>query len=79
MVVNITRDRCWWPAEWTPEKVCNAGKLVSSLELKVLGAPAYVLGSGASQHQVGVRTHLSEEVNRVFLVLVVVKDVIDFD
>jgi hypothetical protein len=43
-------------------------RLVSSLELKVLGA-LYVLGTGASQDQVGIQTHLSEEVHRVFFSL----------
>ena len=41
---------------------------MSSLELKVLGA-LYVLGTGASQYQVSVQTHLSEEVHRVFFLL----------
>ncbi len=59
-LVQMSKER-WW-RDWTPDKVCNAGKLVSSLELKVLGA-LYVLGTGASQHQVGVQTHLSEEVH----------------
>ena len=62
-LVLTAKDR-WWP-EWTPEKVDAAGKLVSSLELKVLGA-LYVLGTGATQHQVGVQTNLSEEVHRCF-------------
>ena len=62
-LVQLSKER-WWH-DWTPDKTCNAGKLVSSLELKVLGA-LYVLGTGASQHQVGVQTHLSEEVHRVF-------------
>ena len=65
-LVQISKQR-WW-RDWTPDKVCNAGKLVSSLELKVLGA-LYVLGTGASQHQVGVQTHLSKEVHRVFFLL----------
>jgi len=59
-LVQVSKER-WW-RDWTPDKVCNAGKLVSSLELKVLGA-LYVLGTGASQHQVGVQTHLSKEVH----------------
>jgi hypothetical protein len=53
-----------------PDKVCYAGKLVSSLEWKVLGALYVVVGTGASQHQVGVQTHLSKgEVHRVFFLL----------
>ena len=62
-LVGICKER-WWK-DWTPEKVDAAGKLVSSLELKVLGA-LYVLGTGATQHQVGVQTNLSEEVHRCF-------------
>jgi hypothetical protein len=65
-LVQMSKER-WW-RDWTPDKVCNAGKLVSSLELKVLGA-LYVLGTGASQYQVSVQTHLSEEVHRVFFLL----------
>ena len=63
VLVAISKER-WWP-DWTPEKLCNAGKLVSSLELKVLGA-LFVLGHGVSHHVVGIQTHLSEEVHRVF-------------
>ena len=51
----------WW-TEWKPDKVDAAGKLVSSLELKVLGA-LYVLGNGATQFQVSIQTNLSEEVH----------------
>ena len=54
----------WW-TEWKPDKVDAAGKLVSSLELKVLGA-LYVLGNGATQFQVSIQTNLSEEVHRSF-------------
>ena len=60
----LTAKERWW-TEWTPEKVDAVGKLVSSLELKVLGA-FYVLGIGATQHQVGVQTNLSEEVHHYF-------------
>jgi hypothetical protein len=63
VLVGLCKQR-WW-ADWAPEKVDAAGKLVSNLELKVLGA-LYVLGIGATQLQVGVQTSLSEEVNRCF-------------
>lgn len=63
VLVGLCKER-WW-TDWTPEKVDAAGKLVSNLELKVLGA-LYVLGTGASQHQVGVQTNISEEVHRCF-------------
>jgi hypothetical protein len=59
-----TSNTRWW-TEWTPDKVDAAGKLVSSLELKVLGA-LYILGNGATQFQVSVQTNLSEEVHRTF-------------
>jgi hypothetical protein len=51
VLVRTSKER-WWP-EWTPDKVDAAGKLVSSLELNILGT-LYVLGTGATQHQVCV-------------------------
>jgi hypothetical protein len=48
-----------------PDKVDAAGKLVSSLELKVLGA-LHVLGNGATQFQVSMQTNSSVEVHRSF-------------
>ena len=42
-LVSMAEGR-WWQ-EWTPQKVDAAGKLVSNLELKLLGA-LFVLGNG---------------------------------
>ena len=46
-LVSMAKDR-WWQ-EWTPQKVDAAGKLVSNLELKLLGA-LFVLGNGCSHY-----------------------------
>jgi hypothetical protein len=45
--------------------VCRAGKPVSSLELKVLGA-LYFLANGATHFMVSRHTNISEEVHRIF-------------
>jgi hypothetical protein len=52
--------------DWTPNKIDAAGRgIVSSLELKILGA-LFLLGSGCAQYIVSSQTNLSEEVHRVF-------------
>ena len=62
-LVQLTRDRWWYT--WNDYNVCRAGKPVSHLELKVLGA-LYALANGATQFMVSRHTNLSEEVHRSF-------------
>jgi hypothetical protein len=62
-LVELARDR-WWPT-WNDHNVCRAGKPVSHLELKVVGA-LYALANGASQFMVSRHTNLSEEIHRSF-------------
>jgi len=62
-LVQLTRDR-WWHT-WNDYNVCRAGKPVSHLELKVLGA-LYALANGATQFMVSRHTNLTEEVHRSF-------------
>jgi hypothetical protein len=57
-------NRRWW-CDWTPNKIDAAGRIVSSLELKILGA-LFLLRSGCAQYIISTQTNLSEEVHRVF-------------
>ena len=59
----MAKDR-WWQ-HWTPQKLDAAGKLVSNLELKLLGA-LFVLGNGCTHYIVSTQTNISEEVHRKF-------------
>ena len=61
--MNIARER-WW-RDWTPEKVDASGRLVSDLELKVLGV-LFILGNGNTHYFVSTQTNMSEEVHRTF-------------
>ena len=58
----------WWPT-WNDHNVCRAGKPVSHLDLKVLGA-LYPLANGATQFMVSRHTNLSEEIHRSFFEVV---------
>ena len=62
-LVQLAKDR-WWP-DWNEDNVCRAGKPVSSLELKVLGA-LYSLANGATHFMVSRHTNISEEIHRLF-------------
>jgi hypothetical protein len=59
----MAKDR-WWQ-EWTPQKVDAAGKLVSNLELKLLGA-LFVLGNGCTHYIVSTQTNISKKIHRKF-------------
>ena len=62
-LMKLATDR-WWQ-EWHEDNRCRAGKLVSSLDLKVLGS-LFVLAQGVSHICAGVCSNLSEEVHRSF-------------
>ena len=60
---NLATER-WWQ-EWNEDNRCRAGKLVSSLELKILGA-LFVLAQGVSHVICSTCSNLSEELHRCF-------------
>lgn len=62
-LMNLATER-WWE-EWSDEKRCRAGKLVSSLDLKLLGA-LFVLAQGVTHFVCSTCSNLSEEVHRSF-------------
>jgi hypothetical protein len=62
-LVRMAKDR-WWQ-EWTPQKVDAAWKLISNLELQLLGS-LFVLGNRYTQYIVSTQTNISEEVHRKF-------------
>ena len=59
----MANDR-WWQ-HWTPQKVDAAGKLVLTLDLKLLGA-LFVLENGCTHFIVSTHTNISKEVHRKF-------------
>ena len=62
-LVNLAKER-WWQ-EWNEDNRCRAGKLVSSLDLKILGA-LFVLAQGVSHVICSTCSNLSEELHRSF-------------
>ncbi len=62
-LMNLATER-WWQ-EWTEGSRCRAGKLVSCLHLKVLGA-LFVLAQGVTHLVCSACSNLSEEVHRSF-------------
>jgi hypothetical protein len=60
---NLSTER-WWQ-EWNEDNICRAGKLVSSLDLKILGA-LFVLAQGVSHVICSTCSNLSEELHRCF-------------
>ena len=60
---NLATER-WWQ-EWNEDNRCRAGKLVSSLDLKILGA-LFVLAQGVSHVICSTCSNLSEELHRCF-------------
>jgi hypothetical protein len=56
----------WWQ-EWHDKQKCRAGKAVSSLELKLMGA-LFVLAQGVTHLCASLCTNLSEEVHRSFFI-----------
>ena len=56
----------WWQ-EWDNENRYKAGKLVSSLDLKILGS-LFVLAHGVAQVIASIFSNLSEEVHRSFFI-----------
>ena len=63
-LVQLAKDSRWW-RDWNEDNVCRAGKPVSSLELKVLGA-LYFLANGAMHSMVSRHIIISKEVHRFF-------------
>ena len=62
-LINLAKDR-WWQ-EFHEDNRCRAGKLVSSLDLKVLGA-LFVLAHGVAHIVCSLCSNLSEELHRSF-------------
>jgi hypothetical protein len=62
-LVAMARER-WW-RDWSPQKVDASGRIVSNLELKILGC-LFVLGTGCCQFIVSTQSNISEEVHRKF-------------
>jgi hypothetical protein len=62
-LMNVAIER--WFTEWNQDNICNAGKLVSSLDLKILGA-MFVLTQGVSHFVTIMCSNLSEEIHRSF-------------
>ena len=62
-LMSIATER-WWP-DWTEENRCRAGKLVSSLDLKILGS-LFVLAQGVTHYVCSTCSNVSEEVHRSF-------------
>ena len=62
-LMSLTKQR-WWQ-EWDDKNRCKAGKLVSSLDLKILGS-LFVLAHGVAHVIASVCSNLSEEVHRSF-------------
>jgi hypothetical protein len=62
-LINLATER-WWQG-WTEGNRCHAGKLVSSLHLKILGA-LFVLAQGVTHLVCSTCSNLSEEVHRSF-------------
>jgi hypothetical protein len=54
----------WWQ-EWHEDNKCRAGKLVSSLDLKIMGS-LFVLAQGVSHLCASICSNISEEVHRSF-------------
>ncbi len=63
-LMSIATER-WWP-DWTEENRCRAGKLVSSLGLKILGS-LFVLPQGVTHYICSTCSNVSEEVHRSFV------------
>ena len=62
-LMSLAKQR-WWQ-EWDDKNRCKAGKLVSSLDLKILGS-LFVLAHGVAHVIASVCSNLSEEVHRSF-------------
>jgi hypothetical protein len=60
---DIANGEFW--TEWTEDRKCRAGKLVSHLELKILGC-LFVLATGDSHFVCSTCSNISEEVHRSF-------------
>lgn len=60
---DVANEEFW--TEWTEDRKCRAGKLVSNLELKILGA-LFVLATGDSHFVCSTCSNISEEVHRSF-------------
>ena len=56
-LINMARER-WW-CDWTPDKVDASGRLVSDLELQLLGV-LFILGNGNTHYFVSTQTNMSE-------------------
>ena len=60
---DVASEDFW--TEWTEDRKCRAGKIVSNLELKILGA-LFVLATGDSHFVCSTCSNISEEVHRSF-------------
>jgi hypothetical protein len=62
-LTTLAKER-WWP-QWTESSICRAGKQISNLELKILGA-LFVLACDVTHFVCSTSTYISEEVHRSF-------------
>ena len=60
---DVANEHFW--TEWTEDRKCCAGKIVSNLELKILGA-LFVLATGDSHFGCSTCSNISKEVHRSF-------------
>ena len=60
---DVANAEFW--TEWTEDRKCRAGKIVSNLELKILDAP-FVLATGDSHFVCSTCSNISGEVHRSF-------------